>query len=96
MPRFLLEWALAHLSDASVVPDLPDHLQDLIDGWLVLRDTGRTPWECGLRVSRRQFWQAVRLLSSVTGRGRLMLTRAEVYRLKHPIVACPLLGVGGE
>ncbi len=92
----MVEWGLAHLGVNELIPDVPDELSPLVDGWLVLRDTGRVPWECGIRVSRRRFWQAARILSCVVQRGRLLLTRAEVQRLKHPVFACPLLGIGGE
>lgn len=76
---------------AEYLPDLPGELYALVDGWLVLRDTGRTPWTCGIRVGRRRFWQAVRILSSITQGGELLLMRSRMTRLKQPL-GCPLLG----
>jgi len=65
---------------------VPPELQQLIDGYLLLRATGRPPWEAGLRLGRVRFWQAARVLSRV-------FEQAALLRLR-PGTGCPLLGGG--
>lgn len=84
---------MAHLSESDFIPEPPAEVAPLIDGWLVLVDTGREPWACGMRLPRRRFWAATRILSHVRAQGGLLMRRLELYRLTHP-APCPLLGGG--
>ena len=81
----MIDWALDLLRGGDSAVYLSRELQDLRDGYLLLRATGRPPWEAGIRVSRRRFWQAARLLSSAFEQAGLM-------RLAGG--GCPLLGGG--
>ncbi|MGD9497970.1 MAG: hypothetical protein AB7Y46_16825 [Armatimonadota bacterium] len=46
-----------------------------------MRASGRAPWEMGLRLPRRRFWQAARLFATI-------IETAAVMRRTE----CPLLG----
>lgn len=91
---FLGDWALSWMGQGSRPPEVPESLRDIVDGWLILRETGRAPWECGINVGRRRFWRANRILCSVLGQADLLMTRVRLDRLKNPTAGCPLLGGG--
>jgi len=74
------------VGDGEPPVSVPPELQELIDGYLLLRATGRPPWEAGLRVGRSRFWQAARVLSRV-------FEQAALLRLR-PGAGCPLLAGG--
>ena len=80
---FLADWALAMVGDGEPPLYVPPETQELIDGYLLMRSTGTPPWQAGMRVGRRRFWQAARLLSRVFEQAALMRTRTS---------GCPLLG----
>ncbi len=62
---------------------VPEWAQELFDGYLMWRQSGMPPWEMGIRVGRRRFWEAARIFSRVFG-------QAEIMRLRAP--GCALLG----
>jgi hypothetical protein len=67
-------------------PVCAPEVQELVDGYLLMRATGRPPWEAGLRLGRSRFWQATRVLARV-------FEQAALLRLR-PGSGCPLLGGG--
>lgn len=73
------------VGESDPLAHVPDWAQPLIDGYWLMVDSGRMPWEMGIRVGRRRYWQAARILSRVFG-------QAELLRRRTP--QCPLLGGG--
>ena len=81
----MIDWALSLLGGSEVPVYMPPELQELIDGYLLMRSTGRVPWEAGMRLPVRRFWQAARILSCVFEQAALM---------RPQFAGCPLLGGG--
>ena len=64
---------------------MPPPIERLVTGYMSARATGQMPWEIGIRVGRRRFWQASQILSNAF----------EMKEIMRPASAgCPLLERG--